>query len=552
MRGKNSNIELYLTVKARDIFKELHIDEYRFINEIDQLIENVNRESVITKEIAENIIEHVFVFLYKESYIKQIRFPIIDSKNLPLKERLQIQEYIEDMNNDDNGASDNSTPNYTPFDTFYRLFHEFINKDKIEYAFSYLLERNLVSGEREILDNFYQICSDQAQIPIIDHIMRGTVTTQNEARKIELCVQIDIYEYTFQNYNNKEKSGGLYDKLLDTMLPEIIWFCLKHIILYASNETVTYNELIRECVNNNSSYFNHYIAYQADVLRKLVSDIYENNDEKKYYRRFRRKNLGGKQNTISSYEKDIYKLIYLLHNKRERKSSDCYSKEDVAKYNGLLDSYWEKTFSTKYKMPELAPLYKDYVDYILKDKPIKKTGDLQDSVNGMILLNNIITCHFMQNPEICWSTMTSIFTAPWEFIKTASSVWSEKREHLYNDETLKKPHKQLLFMHYCNKISHMDLPKTQKLLIEDPQFFEVYLNSPYWLDHIMQLARYLSGIAGYYVSYMNGLSEKAFSHKSKELVKIEELLRMTYTTDSSNATPEMIADFLQVYLLNKA
>lgn len=265
MRGKNSNIELYLTVKARDIFKELHMYEDSFINEINKLIENVNRESVMTQKNIENIIEHVFVFLYSRSHIKQIRFPIIDSKNLPLEERLQLQKYIESMNDDHNGESDNSTPNYTPFDTFYRLFRKFINKDKIEYAFSYLLERNLVSGEREILDYFYQICSNQVLVPVIDHIIKGTLSKQNERIKLLLCIQIDKSETVFHRCNNKEKSGGLYDKLLDTMLHEIIWYCLKHIVIYASKETVTYNELIRECINDNTS-FNHYVASQADAM----------------------------------------------------------------------------------------------------------------------------------------------------------------------------------------------------------------------------------------------------------------------------------------------
>ena len=133
-----------------------------------------------------------------------------------------------------------------------------------------------------------------------------------------LCQIIDACEKAFTDYNNEEKTGGLYDRLLDTMLSEIVWYGLKDAMVYSSKETLTYKELIKECINKKllksnekelDLQYEDYILFQGNVLRKQVAEIYKYDEERKYYQAHRGAKHQRNQNTVSCYEKDIYILI---------------------------------------------------------------------------------------------------------------------------------------------------------------------------------------------------------------------------------------------------
>ncbi len=468
------------------------------------------------------------------------------------------------MNCKTDGHRDNATNGYDPFVTFYRLYQRYRSGrnyfEKIKYAFSYMLERNLVHGEQKILEFFDCICSNTGKISVIKKIIqnqgKGFLNLDEPILVMKLLIQLEQKIEEFRGYNHKQKSEGLYGIFLDVMLPEMVWHGLRHIMLYSSNNTITYNELIRECIKKHlpNPKFEDFIISQEDVLRKLAADIYQYDDAKKYYRSFRGAGAFYKQNTLSYYEKDVYMLIYLLHGRRGLKFSDTvHVQGDLDEYNDLLAHYWKTNFSSDHELSEVVPCYKDYVEYILKHKPIKKTVNIEDSVNGMVLLHDTIVRYFLRYPETTWATMSSIFSEPWDFIQSASYIWNEKRETLYDDKSLTKIQKQILFMHYCKKISSLHLPKTQIKLIEEPQFFETYMECPCWLDDVIQLVRQMTGITGYYLSHFCGISDKAFSHSPEELTQIITTLNMyTYEFPPYKASPEIISDFLSLFLPCKA
>lgn len=564
-----SSEEKYLSMNfiQKEEFKE-HIRN--LINEVKEKFPEYPDYQLIPRAST-----YVFNALYKDNILPHLRIPFPIISKLKREERMILQTQLEtDMLKRGHGHSFNKNENCTPLDVLSFICggnDSYFSTDileKLNYAFSYLFERNLTTEEKGYISVMYDT-----------HVRPYETNTINN----EFLVKKAIIDTATRKLNKshrmymekKLKEQGfsiLMDVLLDTALPEVTISCIERFFLYTTDDTLTYYKLIVNCLMpDDPKSCEGLMLREAESLRKYISSSIHNNDkEKQFYQSQRGPGYIRAQNTLAQCEKDVYELIYLMHGRRglrkpsaekkiseKKKDSDSegeeFTQEQVNKLYSKLDDILITKFQYTESAHELHTSYKSYADLIINEKAPNISKSLTETAQQLIRFHGIVDNYFKVKTENDWYNKTSIFYCRWDFMQTAACIW-----HRIQKETIPCGINSIeemgkLYNSYCHEISKLKFPKTQLMLLEDRRFFAAYLESPHWVTELHYFLNTIFEISSLIIRIICNISDSPFSHKLEELSDLEEVLKQeyVYTPPKEKATPEMLAEFLELYLPKK-
>lgn len=561
-------IEAFYAIQEKQSFDNILVSKEELHQIINESIKEskTKKEDCTINEILYNTSSYILGILFLNHRIPYLRIPHSINSPLNHSERVQLQQQLNaKFFKNTQGIHFNQNQNCSPTDVLFFIcdtcpvfssklsFEELCKSiaylfEELCYTFAYLFERNLTSEEKGYIVNMFKahlgICNESFDFNKKEHIIDSSSSGLNNS-----------YQRSLEQTYGQNGAPVLYNLFLDTFLPEVLISCIKRFFLSATNNTVTYYQLISDCLQlSNIDQHTQYIPREADIFRRHICNfIHNNNDEKQYYQKCRGPKQFLNQNTLSQYEKDIYELIYLLHSRRKLKSSSKdqeFSQEEIDILHAKLNKRLETKLQCNKKSIELTQNYNDYIKYIVNQEKLPKTKNMLETAQQLIDFHGIIDDYFNRTSENNWCIQTSIFYAPWDFMQTAAYVWHHipKQEPPYSSLSIDELTK--LYKSYCQQINLLDFPKTQLLLLENPLFFQAYIESPLWIEDLPHTINAVFEITSSTLREICSISNNAFSHSLEELSNLDILLKQqyTYTPPKEKATPEMLEAFFYLYL----
>lgn len=517
-------------------------------------------------ELVRDASSCIFNLLFSQYKIPYLRMPYPISSPLKWEDRVFLQYLLETkMLGKKQGHYLDRNENCDPIDVLLFICKlddgDSATPDVLEmlyYAFAYLYERNLDPVEKKYIRTMYEahtkLCREESDYEVQENIIDKASFMLKNIAKERLST------------NLKEKNfSTLFDRLLDTLLSEITTTCIRRFFLYSTDNTTTYSKLVEDClVADDSSEYQKFVEREADTLRSHINQyIHSIDEEKQFYQSQRGPGHIQKQYTLPQYEKEEYGLIYLLYERRKvkmktdsegkKRSMSEFSPEEIDILHHRINSKLAEKLPFNLSIAELHTAYKNYNNYIVNQSAVPLTKDLTEISKQLIEFHKLIDSFFMKHHENDWCNKTGIFYAPWDFIQTAACTWQRIQEYRPHLDSKELDDLAEIFKFYCKKISKLNHPKTQLLLLENPIFFESCLEAPHWIQDLEFVIKIISDISSYALRYICNISDSPFSHKLEELSDLEGVLKQeyVYTPPREKATPEMLAEFLEFYLPKK-
>lgn len=599
--------ERFTYIQGMKTYKEYTIDK-NLVRKYTKFVENKICEDVENQGInVSDLINGVFVMLFSDQYIPIPQVVSFDESytKLSLETRKRIQEILIEYSEkklDGENKYGISAANFNMLDvipTFYYLYmHPYFNmdswkKEKIEYAFLYLLRRRLTRKEKRKLNKFHSaMCGENREIISILMQVDNEDLKENLKARNDLGYQLKRLNSDgritkrFSKYVKKvnedftrKQPRDLLNNILDAATEELLFCSIGELYQDCRNDAITYNDIVSK-YEDDAEKIGKKVTQQGrdslvekytDGLRKyIVRNIFCEDEREEYYASKRGKGKISQKRSVSYTLKYILELVIISRENQKHKKNIMDAGEILdEEYDTFYDNL---TLKRNQELKDIGgiikeedkKLFKDgyryYLKYFVNDDERAKSLSVQKMVCSVKQYTDFVEKYFSGIEEedysiFSWFHYSSLFVAPWEFYKVAANVYSNRieAESKMHFELSEKEYKEK-FVEYCRELKEIKILSLQKELLENKEYFYAYIESPFWMGSIKIIMGLLKNVTEIIIADLFKINKEAYSMSDEELKMLHDMLCQfdfkNHITHYDNLEADM-EKFMEVYLKEK-